>query len=98
MPEDAESSRARTKASSQPRSDNLGGTSIEDFGEIARFQSPHDLPGEEVFFLPDGRHILYTTGRMSRTINGSPARTQPSGSGTSIIRSRPASSAFRPAG
>jgi WD40 repeat protein/serine/threonine protein kinase len=48
---------------SQPFSDLVGGTSIDEFGEIARFQSPHDLPGEQLSFLPDGRHILYTTGQ-----------------------------------
>ena len=53
----------RESPSSQPGSDLLGGPSIEDFSEIARFQSPHDLPGEQVLFLPDGRHILYTTGQ-----------------------------------
>ena len=52
-----------TVPNSQPPSDLVGGASSEEFGEIARFQSPHDLLGEQVFFLPDGRHIVYTTGQ-----------------------------------
>ena len=60
---EAGSSRVRENKSSQPPSDLLGGPSIEEFSEIARFQSPHDLPGHQAFFLPDGRHVLYTTGQ-----------------------------------
>ena len=45
----------------KPASDLLAGADTEEVGEIARFQSPHDLTGQ-AFFLPDGRRILYATG------------------------------------
>ena len=45
----------------QPASDLLAGPGTEQLGEIARFQSPHDLVGA-AFLLPDGRHVIYTTG------------------------------------
>jgi WD40 repeat protein/tRNA A-37 threonylcarbamoyl transferase component Bud32 len=50
---------APAPTSPRPGPDLLAGT--EEVGEIARFESPHDLPGW-AFFLPDGRHLVYTTG------------------------------------
>jgi WD40 repeat protein/serine/threonine protein kinase len=62
-PKDAGSSKVRNNSSAQPGLELLGGPSIDDFAEIARFQSPHDLPGGQVVFLPDSRRIVYTTGQ-----------------------------------
>ena len=45
----------------KPASDLLAGAGTEEVGEIARFQSPHDLTGA-AFLLPDGRRVLYSTG------------------------------------
>ncbi len=45
---------------SKPASDLLSGAEIEEVGEIARFQSPHDFTGV-AFLLPDGRRVLYST-------------------------------------
>ena len=42
-------------------SELLAGAEADDVGEIARFQSPHDVTAEALF-LPDGRRLVYVTG------------------------------------
>ena len=78
----------------KPASELLAGPGTDYVGEIARFQSPHDLVSS-AHLLPDGRRRLLLHGRMEKTSGLSPT-TPPSGSATSSTPRIPANSLSTP--